>query len=348
MEDKLSQQRILIVDDAPENIEVLGKTLADYRRSVALNGEKGLQRAMSDSPPDLILLDVMMPGLDGYEVCRRLKAELRTRDIPVIFVTARGEVEDETRGFALGAVDYITKPISVPIVQARVRTHLLLKLAREKLQQEQALSERLLLNILPAAIATRLKQGEKPIADNYADVTVLFADIVNFTTIASRQTPARTIALLNTIFSVCDRLAEKHGLETIKTIGDAYMVVGGLPLPRPDHAEAVAEMALDVRREIAALNEDNGQPLSIRIGIASGSVAAGVIGGAKIRYDVWGDTVNTASRMESHGSPGCIHVTADVYERLRDKYEFEPRGLIPVKNMGEMATYFLTGRRASE
>jgi adenylate cyclase len=344
MDEKLAQQRILIVDDAPENIDILGNALAGYKRSVALNGEKALQRATSDIPPDLILLDVMMPGIDGYEVCRQLKADEHTRDIPVIFVTSKGEVEDETLGFALGAVDYITKPISVPIVQARVKTHLMLKLAREKLQQEQALSEMLLLNILPAPIASRLKQGEKTIADDYPEVTVLFADIVNFTALSSQMTPARVIAILNQIFSVCDQLAEKYRLEKIKTIGDAYMVVGGLPQPRLDHAEAIADMALEMKHEIAALTDDAGQPLSIRIGIATGPVVAGVIGSAKFSYDVWGDTVNTASRMESQGCSGCIQVTAETYERLRDKYEFESRGIIQVKNKGEMTTYFLTGK----
>jgi adenylate cyclase len=345
MEEKLAQQRVLIVDDAPENIDILGNALTDYRRSVAMNGEKALQRAMSDNPPDLILLDVMMPGMDGFEVCRRLKAEPRTRDIPVIFVTAKGEVEDETLGFALGAVDYITKPISPPIVQARVKTHLMLKLARERIQEEQQLSERLLLNILPAPIASRLKQGEKAIADDYAQVTVLFADIVNFTAISAHMTPACLIEMLNKTFSVFDQLAENRGLEKIKTIGDGYMVVGGLPQPRPDHAEAIADMALEMQRVIATQTDDTGHPLSLRIGIATGPVVAGVIGSAKFSYDVWGDTVNTASRIETHGCTGRIQVTTAVYEHLRDKYQFEARGVIQVKNKGEMTTYFLTGHQ---
>jgi class 3 adenylate cyclase len=300
---------------------------------------------MTDTPPDLILLDVMMPGMDGYEICRRLKANERTRDIPVIFVTARGEVEDEALGFALGAVDYITKPISPAIVRARVKTHLLLKLAREKLQQEQQLSERLLLNILPAPIASRLKQGETVIADNYADVTVLFADIVNFTAVSAQMSPATLVAMLSRIFSVFDGLAEKYGLEKIKTIGDAYMAVGGLPRPCSDHAQRVAEMALDMQGEVARLSDELGQPLDLRIGFSIGPVVAGVIGNAKFSYDVWGDTVNMASRMESQGCSGRIQVTAQVYERLRNQYRFEARGTIPVKNKGEQVTYFLIGRR---
>ncbi len=345
MDDKLAQQRILIVDDTPENIDILGSVLTDYKRIVALNGEKALQRALSDNPPDLILLDVMMPGMDGYEVCRRLKSEPRTRDIPVIFITAKGEVEDETLGFALGAVDYITKPISPSIVQARVKTQLMLKLAREKLQQEQELSERLLLNILPEPIADRLKQGEQTIADNYGEVTVLFADIVNFTVLSSTTTPGKLISMLNEIFSFFDQLAGKYGLEKIKTIGDAYMVVGGLPQPREDHARAIAEMALEMQKGITSFSDQSGRSFAIRVGIATGPVVAGVIGSKKFSYDVWGDTVNTASRMESHGNAGTIQVTETTYERLRDFYHFESRGTINVKGKGEMTTYFLLGRK---
>jgi class 3 adenylate cyclase len=150
--------------------------------------------------------------------------------------------------------------------------------------------------------------------------------------------------LLNEVFSAFDRLAEQHGLEKIKTIGDAYMVVGGLPTPRPDHAEAIAEMALDMQREVAQFTFEDGETLSVRIGIHTGPVIAGVIGARKFSYDLWGDTVNTASRMESHGLSGGIQVTAETYERLRDKYIFEERGIIHVKNKGEMMTYLLVGR----
>ena len=345
MNDTIYHQKILIVDDTPENIDVLGGVLSQYKRIVALNGEKALQRALSKNPPDLILLDIMMPGMDGYEVCRRLKADERTRDIPVIFVTAKGEVEDETQGFELGAVDYIIKPISPSIVQARVKTHLTLKLAREELMRQQAETERLLLNILPRPIAERLKQGETVIADSYAEATILFADIVGFTILSEQMPPPQLLILLNVVFSLFDTLAEKYGLEKIKTIGDAYMVVGGLPAPHPDHIEAVACMALAMQAEIAEFQTGSRQPIDIRIGIATGQVVAGVIGTKKFSYDVWGDTVNTASRMESHSSPGRIHVTESVYERLCNAYEFEKRGVIQIKNKGDMTTYFLTGRR---
>jgi class 3 adenylate cyclase len=209
---------------------------------------------------------------------------------------------------------------------------------------EQERSERLLLNVLPAPIAARLKQRGDVIADGFPDVTVLFADLVDFTRRSERIAPEQVVAILNDLFTIFDQFAEREGLEKIKTVGDAYMVAGGLPEPRPDHAEAVAEMALAIRDEVAHHADLDGQPLQVRIGIDTGPVVAGVIGRDKFIYDLWGDTVNTASRMESHGVPGCIQVTARTYQRLHDAYRFERRGPIAVKGKGEMVTWFLLGR----
>jgi class 3 adenylate cyclase len=218
--------------------------------------------------------------------------------------------------------------------------------SRRLLQAEQARSEELLLNVLPAPIAARLKQGEAVIADGFAEVTVLFADLVDFTRRSQETTPERVVRVLDDLFSALDRLAERHGLEKIKTIGDAYMVVGGLPEPRPDHAEAVAEMALAVREEVPRHLDPEGQPLAVRIGIDTGPVVAGVIGRRKFSYDLWGDTVNVASRMESRGMPGCIQVTERTYRRLRGRYRFEPRGPVQVKGKGQLVTWFLVARDA--
>jgi class 3 adenylate cyclase len=215
---------------------------------------------------------------------------------------------------------------------------------RRALRLEQEKSERLLLNVLPAPIAARLKQTEGVIADGFPDVTVLFADIVDFTRRSERIAPEHVVQALNDLFSVFDQHARQRGLEKIKTVGDAYMVAGGLPDPRPGHAEAVAEMAMAMRDEVARHTDPGGQPLAVRIGIDTGPVVAGVIGTSKFIYDLWGDTVNTASRMESQGVAGCIQVTARTYERLRDGYRFERRGPIPVKGKGEIVTYFLVGR----
>jgi class 3 adenylate cyclase len=233
---------------------------------------------------------------------------------------------------------------AVLVLGEAVRSRQALDREHRLLLAEQERSERLLLNVLPAPIAARLKAGEAVIADAFPEVTVLFADIVDFTRRSQRTNPAQVVQALNELFSAFDRLAQRQGVEKIKTIGDAYMVAGGLPQPRPDHAQAIAEMALAMQAEVARRTDPSGRPLQLRIGIDTGPVEAGVIGTSKFSYDLWGDTVNTASRMESHGVAGCIQVTERTYQRLRDGYRFQRRGPIQVRGMGEMVTYFLVGR----
>ena len=202
-------------------------------------------------------------------------------------------------------------------------------------------SENLLLNILPAEIAHQLKQQQSAIANRFDEVTILFADLVNFTELAAQISPIELVNSLNQIFSSFDRLAEIYGLEKIKTIGDAYMVVGGLPNPHSNHAVAVAKMALDMQQEITEFKTATGQPVQIRIGINTGSVVAGVIGLKKFSYDLWGDAVNLASRMESHGIPGKIQVSEVTYLLIKDEFQLEERGIIKIKSRGELTTYFL-------
>ena len=217
--------------------------------------------------------------------------------------------------------------------------------ALAELEVERAKSERLLLNVLPASVADRLKESDQVIADGFDAATVLFADIVGFTPLAQDLPPADAVVLLDRVFAGWDKLVEGHGVEKIKTIGDAYMVAGGLPTPRRDHAEAIADLALEMGAEAERCAGESGLPIEVRIGIDTGPVVAGVIGRAKFTYDLWGDTVNTASRMESHGIPGAIQVTERAYERLRDRYELRRRGTIEVKGKGPMTTYLLVGRR---
>jgi PAS domain S-box-containing protein len=484
---------ILIVDDNPDNLELLFFFLSDSDLTVLLatSGESAIKK-VEEANPDLVLLDVMMPGIDGFETCRRLKANQSSKDIPVIFMTALSETVDKLRGFNLGAVDYLTKPIHEEELKARVKTHITLrnlnlslveqnkrlqeeikkrqqkeeelrlsnqaiaasingiviadarepdmpiiyvnpaferltgyavqevvgrncrflqgndtkqpalkelrealrdgtsctvvlgnyrkdgtlfwnelsispiydsegtlthfvgiqmditerKQAQEALHDQQEQTEKLLLNILPEPIAERLRLEPSTIADSFEEVSVLFADLVGFTEFSAHRSATQTVEFLNVIFSKFDQLADRHGLEKIKTIGDAYMVVAGLPTPRKDHAEAIAEMALDMQQSIAKVSAETGVPFNIRIGINSGPVVAGVIGLKKFSYDLWGDTVNTASRMESKGIPGAIQVTAQTYERLRNKYLFKKRGVISVKGKGEMTTYLLIGRKS--
>jgi len=209
------------------------------------------------------------------------------------------------------------------------------------IKQEKEKSDALLLNILPLPIAIRLKQKEELIADKFENATVLFCDIVNFTNLSVSITPEELVKNLNTIFTLFDELTTSYNLEKIKTIGDAYMIVGGVPNPCDDHAEQVANAAIKMIEVMSILSNKMELPFSIRIGIHSGAVVAGVIGVTKFAYDLWGDTVNTASRMESHGMPGKIHCSEAVYELLKDKFCFEARGIIKVKGKGEMFTYFL-------
>ena len=484
MSDDNNKDVIVIVDDKPTNLGVLFDFLTDsgFKVLVAQDGESAIQK-VEYAHPDLILLDVMMPGIDGFETCRRLKANPSTQDIPVIFMTALSETVDKVKGFSLGAVDYVTKPVQQEEVRARVTLHLTIRNLQKKLQEqnlqlqkaeekyrsifenategifqatpegryitanpalarifgysspeilmneitdigkqlyvepmrrddlvalmhrEDILSdfesqvnrrdgsviwisenirtvrdakgellyyegsvtditerkqsevalrlarkraELLLLNILPQPIAERLKRGQRTLAESFEDVTVLFADLVDFTKFSAQTSPTELVELLNVIFSKFDRLAEQHGIEKIKTIGDAYMVVAGLPMPRRDHASAIAQMALDMQDAIAQLNLDLDKSFRLRMGIHSGPVVAGVIGIRKFSYDLWGDTVNIASRMESQGLPGFIQVSATTYELLRDRYVLEERSPIQVKGKGEMITYLLTSRKSED
>jgi class 3 adenylate cyclase len=218
----------------------------------------------------------------------------------------------------------------------------------EEIQQKNRENEALLLNILPGPIADRLKSGESTIADHFAEVTVLFADIVGFTTMSNGRTPTEVVDLLNDLFRRFDAIAQRFGVEKIKTIGDAYMAVTGLPIQCDDHVQRMADMALEMTAAMHRFSRDRDVDFSLRIGINSGPVVAGVIGATKFIYDLWGDTVNTASRMESHGVAGSVQVTRRVYEQLKDEYEFEPRGEIEVKGKGRMTVWLLRGRLAMQ
>jgi class 3 adenylate cyclase len=216
-------------------------------------------------------------------------------------------------------------------------------------EEERERSDRLLLNILPAPIARRLKSEPGPLADAFEEASILFADLVGFTELSSKLPPEELVSFLNSVFTEFDQVARKYGIEKIKTIGDAYMAVAGVPVAQPDHVERIAEAALAMRRlveghELAVPGAEGQRPIALRFGIATGPVVAGVVGESKFSYDLWGDTVTTASRMESHGQAGWIQVTEPVYERLHDRYSFRPLGTVPIKGKGEMPTYLLEGR----
>src|ERR1035441_4989842 len=266
---------VLVVDDEEQNRSLLRDPLEarGYEIAEAENGLQALEK-VAGRPPAAILLDLMMPKIDGFEVCRRLKKDLKTAHIPILIVTALSERKERLMGIEAGANDFLNKPIDLQDVILRVGNAAYTKQLHDQLQAEQEKSERLLLNVLPKAIAERMKQGETNIADSHPDVTVLVADLVGFTTLSAHISPEEVVQLLNEIFSAFDLLTEEHGLEKIKTIGDAYMVAGGISFPRPDHAEANAELALNMQKEIERLNQEYNTSIRLRIGICTGPVVA--------------------------------------------------------------------------
>ncbi len=343
---------ILVIDDDRTNRLILARALEEEQFTVE-TAEDALRaiRILHASPTDfdLILLDVIMPDMDGYDLLRYLKADPALSRIPVVMVSALDDIASVVRCLELGADDYLTKPFDPVLLRARMNASLAKKRLSDVehryarvLEEEEARSERLLHHILPAHIATRLKAGERVIADDFDDVTVLFADLVGFTGMAAQMTPQDVVALLNEIFSSFDKLAHQYSLEKIKTIGDAYLVVGGLLDSTGDHLVASAQMALGMLDAIATIGNGN---LTLRIGMHAGPVTAGVIGEHKFAYDLWGDTVNIASRLESHGAAGKVHVSDTVKARLDPSFWFEERGEIDLKGRGHVTTFFLTNER---
>lgn len=307
---------------------------------------------------DLMLLDMEMPEMNGMEVLAVLRDTPHHPWPPVIVISGGTSLDDAVRCIELGAEDYLSKPFNPVLLRARVKTSVerkrlsdqvtlrmrQLKRQHEILGQEQAKTEQLLLNILPQKIAQRLKAGEERIADAFPNVSVLFADMVGFTAMSRTMTASALVEVLGNLFSRFDLITEKHGLEKIKTIGDCYMLAGGVPEPTDDHAHAAVDAAVDMCTALEEMHEQTGGALRMRIGIHSGPIVAGVIGLRKFTYDLWGDTVNVASRMESTGAPGRIHVSATTAELIRKDFQLESRGFIEVKSLGQVETFFVNGR----
>ena len=339
-----ASSNILVVDDNASNCDLLSRRLMreGYRVTAVESGEAALAVTAAVSF-DLVLLDMMMPGLSGFEVLCRLKADPRRRHLPIIMISALDELDSAVRCIAAGAEDYLPKPFNPVVLRARVGASLEKKRLLDEVRAEKERSEALLLNILPRSVVERMRRGEVIIADRIPAATILFSDLVDFTAVSASLVPEETVKLLGVLFSQFDSLAIRHGLETIKTIGDGYMVTSGiLEESSPERAVAVAEMALAMLDVTNTANRGIDRKLQLRIGIHTGGpIVAGVLGTHKIAYDVWGDAVNTAKRMESYGLPGRIHISAATRQALGDAFRFEPRGPLDVKGKGPMETYFL-------
>ena len=335
--------RILIVDDNASNRDLLSRRLAreGYPVTTAEDAAAAFAR-IADEAFDLVLLDLMMPGISGFEALCRLKSEARTRHIPVIMISALDELDSAVRCIEAGAEDYLPKPFNPVLLRARISACLERKRLLDELRIEQERSEALLLNILPRAVIARMRQGETVIADRIPEATVLFSDLVDFTGLSATLAPEETVELLGLLFSQFDDLARRCGLETIKTIGDGYMVTSGILERRPEGAIPVAEMGLSMLEITETAGRAFDGKLRLRVGIHTGGpIVAGVLGTHKVAFDVWGDAVNTAKRMETYGVPGRVHVSAATRQALGNAFRFEPRGRLDIKGKGPMETYFI-------
>ena len=344
---------ILVVDDIEANRSLLARRLErDGHQILTAEGGYSALEMMSQHSFDLVLLDLMMPDINGYEVLIKMKEADALRDIPIIMISALDEIESVARCIQAGAEDYLPKPFDPILLQARINAVLEKNRWRERerqyLDQMEAEKQKykdLLHSILPQQIVTRLNNGETTIADRHSDVTILFSDIVGFTEMSAKLSPAQLVRSLNGIFSGFDEAAMELGVEKIKTIGDAYMVAAGVPEGRSDHAEVIVEMALRMLSQVEALNLEMEHPMHIRIGVHSGPVSAGIIGSHRFLYDVWGDTVNFASRLEATGAPGRVQVSEATARRVEHRFDVSEPIDTKIKGKGQVRTYYDTQRK---
>jgi class 3 adenylate cyclase len=352
---------ILVVDDSRTLRRILIRELNSLGFQNIVEAANGLEaiEVVKSKAIDLMLLDMEMPELDGLGVLAALKSDQVYKSLPIIVISGADQFEKTIKCIEIGAEDYLPKPFDPILLRARIfsslekkrlrdldQKHLeMLNKEKELLEVEQMKTEKLMLNILPRPIADRLKRGEKNISGSYSDVTILFSDLVGFTKMSSQISATDLVKLLNDLFTRFDKRAEALGVEKIKTIGDAYMAVAGLPIPRPDHAQLCAELALGMFDDLKAFNQENGKELDMRIGLNTGPVVAGVIGYTKFSYDLWGNTVNTASRMESTSKPGRVQVSPATYEAIKNDFNLEDGGLMECKGLGEILTHLLVSKK---
>jgi class 3 adenylate cyclase len=351
---------ILVVDDSRTLRRILIRELNSLGFQNIVEAADGLEaiEVVKSKTIDLMLLDMEMPELDGLGVLEALKSDELYKNLPIIVISGADQFEKTIKCIEIGAEDYLPKPFDPILLRARIfsslekkrlrdldQQHLeMLNKEKELLEVEQLKTEKLMLNILPRPIADRLKRGEKNISGSYPDVTILFSDLVGFTKMSSQTSATDLVKLLNDLFTRFDKRADALGVEKIKTIGDAYMAVAGLPIPRPDHAQLCAELALGMFDDLKAFNQENGKELDMRIGLNSGPVVAGVIGYTKFSYDLWGNTVNTASRMESTSKPGRVQVSPATFEAIKNDFVLEDGGLMECKGLGEILTHLLVSK----
>jgi len=278
-----------------------------------------------------------MPGIDGYEICRRLKDNPSTRDIPVIFLTGKIDEADEEKGFDVGAVDYIHKPFSGPIVLARVRNQLALQEAIFEAKEARRQADQLLHALLPEKAADEIRSIGTVIPRRYENVAVLFCDVTNFTDYCEKHEPEEVVSRLDTLFVIFERIAAKHGLEKIKTIGDGFMAAAGL-LRQIDNP---VERAICCGLEMTSTLIDTDLGWEIRVGIHAGPVVAGVVGQERYQFDIWGDTVNVAARLVGMSAPGSVAATKEIFDQIASTFDGEALGELDIKGKGTVSVFGL-------
>ncbi len=358
--ESVSKGNILVVDDTPANLQVLTGMLKKegYKVRPAPSGKLALQGAQAETP-DLILLDITMPEMDGYEVCECFKSDEKLKSIPVIFISALSETLDKVKAFTAGGLDYITKPFQMEEVLARVNIHmklhslqleleknnLKLEEANRKLSEDKVRIDQLLNNVLPGVVVDELKSNGYVRPVYHESVTIVFTDFVNFSAIVEKMTPEKLIKELDECFTFFDTVMSKYKLEKLKTIGDSYMYTAGAPVSHPtDHIDAVLaamEILQIMKMKNLSKKKNDEEVWEIRIGINTGPLMAGIIGEKKFAYDVWGDSVNIASRMESHGEIGKINISSYTNDLIKDFFITQHRGKIEAKHKGLIDMFFI-------
>ena len=355
--DDVLRAKILIVDDKEANVVLLERMLggAGYTGVTSTLDSRGVCALHAKNAYDLIVLDLQMPGMDGFEVMEGLKRIEKDDYMPVLVVTA--QPDHKLRALKAGAKDFISKPFDIAEVLTRVHNmlevrllHVAIRRKNDELKKlfdqvvaERKVSERLALHVAPDSIAARLHARPDVTADAFADATVLIAEVVGFTELAPAARPEQLALLLEEIFAAFDELVKSRGLRKIKTLGNSYMAAAGVPQAAGDHAAQAAHVSLDMIDAVDRFNERSGHSLQVRVGIATGAVVAGVIGKRMYVYDVWGDAVNIASRMESHGVAGRVQVAESTRRRLGEPFLLEERGVLEVEGEGDLKTWFVTG-----
>lgn len=342
------EAKILVVDDEVFHTRFVERFLRSlgYSNIVVVNDPRTVQELRFRTNFDLVLLDIEMPHLNGFEVMSLLTSDRRREDyVPILVFTGHTDTSFRLKALASGAKDFLTKPLEPVEAKYRIRNLLEVKVLHNVNRTERDRYQDLLVSILPRAIIYRLGNGETRIADRIENMSVLFADLVGFTAFSAEREPDEVIRMLSVIFGAFDKLVWRHGLEKVKTIGDAYMVVGGIESDDDDHAARMADLALAMMAWIKENDEARHANLRARIGLHCGPLVAGLLGGARSTYDVWGDTVNTASRYETESVPGRINLSPAFADQLDGAFELESRGNISAKGKGELAAYFLGDRR---